>query len=56
MIPGFGLVRRTITIAMCGVSFWAGVKFAESGQAGACLDVGGRFDPRGFCSNEAPAP
>jgi hypothetical protein len=51
-----GLIRRSITIALCGASFWAGVKFAESGQADACLGAGGRIDLRGFCSTETSAP
>jgi hypothetical protein len=54
MIPGLGLIRRSITIVLCGAAFWAGVKFAQTGQAQACLAAGGTYDARGFCSNEAP--
>jgi hypothetical protein len=54
MIPGLGLIRRSITLVLCGAAFWAGVKFARMQQADACLDAGGSFDARGFCSEEAP--
>lgn len=53
MIPGLGLVRRTVTLALCGAAFLAGVKFAQSGQAGACQDAGGAWDDRGFCAGAA---
>jgi len=56
IIPGLGLIRRSITIALCAASFWAGVQFAGSTQAGACAAAGGQFDPRGFCTNAAPLP
>jgi hypothetical protein len=56
MIPGLGLVRRSITLALCGVAFWAGVNFSRMQQANACLDAGGSIDPRGFCSKEAAFP
>jgi hypothetical protein len=52
LIPGLGLVRRSITIALCGASFWAGVRFAELQQADACLDAGGQIDARGLCRGE----
>lgn len=54
MIPGLGLVRRSITAALCGAAFWAGMQFAEVRQASACLDSGGAYDSRGFCSAEVP--
>jgi hypothetical protein len=54
MIPGLGLIRRTVTLALCGAAFLAGMKFAQSGQAGACLDAGGAWDTRGFCQGGAP--
>jgi hypothetical protein len=60
LIPGFGLglglLRRSITLTLCGAAFWAGVKIASSGQVDACLDAGGRVDPRGFCEIEKGAP
>ncbi len=49
MIPGLGLVRRTITLALCGAAFVAGMKLAQAGQDGACRDAGGVWDQRGFC-------
>lgn len=54
MIPGLGLVRRSITLALCGAAFWAGMEFAGIRQADACLDAGGAVDARGFCSMGAP--
>ncbi len=53
-IPGLGLLRRTITLALCGAAFWGGVRFAQSGQADACLGAGGAWDARGFCEGAAP--
>lgn len=49
MIPGLGLLRRTVTLALCGAAFWAGLTLARSGQADACVDAGGTWDNRGFC-------
>lgn len=54
MIPGFGLIRRMITLALCGAAFWAGLALGRAGQPDACLDAGGSWDARGFCSGEAP--
>jgi len=54
MIPGLGLVRRTITLALCGAAFWAGLKLGQAGQADACLDAGGAWDRRGFCTGATP--
>jgi len=58
MIPGLGLIRRTITLALCAAAFWAGVQMERAGlgsdQAAACREAGGSWDKRGFCSGEAP--
>ena len=54
MLPGLGLVRRTVTLLLCGSAFWAGLQWGEGGQADACRDAGGAWDPRGFCSGERP--
>ncbi|WP_225026821.1 hypothetical protein [Xinfangfangia pollutisoli] len=54
MIPGLGLLRRTVTLALCGAAFWAGFRLAESGQPGACRSAGGAWDARGFCTGAAP--
>jgi len=56
MIPGFGLVRRFVTLALCGAAFWAGVQFSRLQASDACLDAGGTVDPRGFCSKGARLP
>jgi len=54
MIPGLGLVRRGITLVLCGVAFWAGLRLAEGGQVEACRDAGGAWDQRGFCTGTLP--
>lgn len=54
MIPGLGLLRRGITLLLCGAAFWAGLQVAESGQADACRAAGGAWDPRGFCAGAVP--
>ncbi|MEZ5798751.1 MAG: hypothetical protein R3D63_15480 [Paracoccaceae bacterium] len=59
MIPGLGLVRRSVTLALCGAAFWAGLRVGQAGQADACHDAGGAWDARGFCqgaSAHAVAP
>ncbi|MCU0898889.1 MAG: hypothetical protein MUC82_00165 [Cypionkella sp.] len=50
MIPGLGLLRRSITLALCGAAFWAGVNFSRMQQAEACLDAGGSLGAQGICT------
>jgi hypothetical protein len=54
MIPGLGLVRRTITLALCAGSFGAGMQFAQWGQVDKCLDAGGAWHERGYCEGGVP--
>lgn len=54
MIPGLGLVRRVVTLALMGAAFWAGMEFARSGQADECRDLGGRMNDRGLCEVGTP--
>jgi hypothetical protein len=54
MIPGLGLLRRTVTLALCAGSFGAGMQFAVWSQQGACTDVGGTWNARGFCQGAQP--
>jgi hypothetical protein len=54
MIPGLGLLRRGLTLVLCGVAFWAGLRLGQAGQVDACLAVGGAWDPRGFCAGAVP--
>ncbi len=49
MIPGLGLLRRAITLALCAGSFAAGMKFAQAAQVERCLDHGGRWNDGGYC-------
>ncbi len=48
-LPGFGLIRRAMTLALCAAAFWAGQQFADLNQRDRCRDAGGRWDARGFC-------
>jgi hypothetical protein len=54
MIPGLGLIRRMITLALCGAAFWAGLRIGQAdlhaGQADACRAAGGVWDGRRFCA------
>ncbi|MGL4235340.1 hypothetical protein [Tabrizicola sp.] len=54
MIPGLGLLRRALTLALCGAAFWAGLQFAQMNQVDACLDAGGRWSDRGYCEGGPP--
>ncbi len=54
MIPGLGLIRRTVTLALIAAAFWAGVRFGASGQPVACRNAGGSWDARGFCREGGP--
>ncbi len=50
MIPGTGfLFRRPVTIALCGIAFWAGTELQHALLVDRCLDAGGRIDTRGLC-------
>lgn len=54
MIPGLGLLRRTITLALCTASFGAGMQFAVWSQVNACADVGGVWNAKGYCEGGRP--
>lgn len=54
MLPGLGLLRRGVTLALCGAAFWAGLHFAAFWQADACAAALGAWDPRGFCAGARP--
>jgi hypothetical protein len=54
MIPGLGLLRRTVTLALCAGSFGAGMQFAVWSQVDKCLDSGGRWNDRGYCEGGRP--
>jgi hypothetical protein len=54
LIPGIGLFRRSVTLVLCAGAFWAGVKFNQLNQVTACRDIGGSWNPLGFCSGDAP--
>lgn len=54
ILPGLGLIRRGVTLVLCGAAFAAGLHLGRAGQVDACLDAGRAWDPRGFCSGERP--
>jgi hypothetical protein len=54
LIPGLGMVRRAITLGLCGASFWGGVQFAQWSQSGVCRNDGGRWNAAGYCEKVAP--
>jgi hypothetical protein len=52
ILPGLGLIRRGVTLLLCGAAFLAGLQLGRAGQVEACRDAGGDWDQRGFCSGE----
>ena len=54
MIPGLGMVRRTITLALCAGAFGAGMQFAQASQIDRCLDHGGRWNDARYCEGAGP--
>ena len=44
-----GLLRRWVTIALCGLAFWAGGEVQHALYIDRCLDAGGTIDARGLC-------
>lgn len=50
MLPGLGLLRRAVTLVLCGAAFWAGLRLGQAGQDDACRAAGGAWDDRGFCA------
>lgn len=54
LIPGFRLLRRTLTLTFVAGSFWAGMQYGQAQQAVACKDAGGVVTPAGYCKGSAP--
>lgn len=54
LLPGFRLVRRAVTVALCAASFWVGMQYGLGQQANACKDAGGVVTPTGYCKGSAP--
>ncbi|WP_435256463.1 hypothetical protein ACSBLW_09890 [Thioclava sp. FR2] len=54
MLPGFGLLRRGVTIGLCATAFWAGMQFERAIAPDRCLDSGGRYTVAGC--EKGPAP
>ncbi len=49
MLPGFGLIRRTKTLALIAFAFWAGMHLARLDLDDRCLDAGGAIRDDGVC-------
>ncbi len=54
MIPGLGLLRRTITLALCSGAFWAGMQVKEMSLASACRTANGTMNANSVCTGVAP--
>jgi hypothetical protein len=50
MIPGLGLLRRTITLALCSSAFWAGMQVKEMSMISACRAADGLPNAVGVCT------
>jgi hypothetical protein len=46
---GLGILRRPITLLLCGAAFWAGTEVQHAMIVDRCLDAGGTVDARGLC-------
>lgn len=49
MIPGLGLTRRFLTLALLAFAFWGGMHVARLGAEGRCLEAGGKPRADGLC-------
>ena len=49
MLPGFGLFRRFVTLALVAGAFWVGMHFARSGLDDRCVSAGGTVRADGLC-------
>lgn len=47
-------MRLLLAIVMLGTGVWLGVKVERFMQMDRCLDAGGSFGARGFCSGVEP--
>lgn len=49
ILPGFGLYRRFVTLALLAFAFWAGLHVARQASDDRCLDAGGSLRADGLC-------
>ncbi|MEM8804235.1 MAG: hypothetical protein AAFY06_01650 [Pseudomonadota bacterium] len=49
MLPGFGLYRRFITLALLAFAFWAGMYVSRQASESRCLNAGGTVMTNGLC-------
>ena len=49
MLPGLGLYRRFMTLALLVFAFWAGMHVARLASDNRCLDAGGSLRADGLC-------
>ena len=49
MLPGLGLFRRFMTLALIAAAFWAGLHVSRTSQNDRCLAAGGTPGADGLC-------
>ncbi|MEL7150414.1 MAG: hypothetical protein AAGK71_06755 [Pseudomonadota bacterium] len=49
LLPGFGMLRRFVTLAFVAGAFWAGMHMSRLSYEDSCLDAGGAVRPDGLC-------
>lgn len=48
-VPGRGMLRRMVTLVLCGAAFWGGSEVQRALMIDRCLDAGGTVDVHGLC-------
>jgi len=48
-VPGRAMMRRIVTLALCGAAFWGGAELQRAVMIDRCLDAGGSVDVSGIC-------
>lgn len=43
------MLRRMVTLVLCGVAFWGGAEVQRAIMIDRCLDAGGTVDVNGIC-------
>ena len=52
-VPGRSILRRMVTLILCGAAFWGGTEVQRALMVDRCLDAGGTVDTRGLCKGLA---
>ena len=48
-VPGRGMLRRMVTLVLCGVAFWGGSEVQRAVLIDRCIEAGGTVDVHGLC-------